>query len=87
MTVRDRYLRRTYGVTESWYNRQLKKQKGVCWFCGRSPKTRRLHVDHNHKTGRVRGLLCYFCNRRVVGRHNLQTATKLYEYMRTFEGE
>jgi Recombination endonuclease VII. len=45
------------------YERLLAEQGGVCAICGNPPKTRRLHVDHDHKTGRVRGLLCYRCNR------------------------
>ena len=39
-------------------------QGGVCAICGRPPKYgMRLHVDHDHKTGLVRGLLCWPCNR------------------------
>lgn len=41
----------------------LKKQAGVCAICGNAPKTKRLGVDHCHKTTRVRGLLCDLCNR------------------------
>jgi hypothetical protein len=35
----------------------------LCAICGAAPKTRRLHIDHDHRTGQVRGLLCYRCNR------------------------
>lgn len=61
-TTRDRYLQRKYGITEADYENLLSVHSGVCWICGRGPKTRRLHVDHDHKTGRVRGLLDWKCN-------------------------
>jgi hypothetical protein len=51
------------GVTDAEYERLLAAQSGDCAICGNPPKTRRLHADHNHKTGRVRGLLCHKCNR------------------------
>lgn len=42
----------------------LAAHDGGCWVCGRKPKPggRRLHVEHDHKTGRVRGLACWKCN-------------------------
>ena len=51
------------GVTDEEYQRMLAAQAGGCAICGNPPKTKRLHVDHNHRTGRVRGLLCFRCNR------------------------
>lgn len=33
-----------------------------CGICGRGPGTRRLHRDHDHRTGEIRGLLCFPCN-------------------------
>lgn len=56
------YRSRT-GITEAEYDRLLAVQGGGCAICGNPPKTRRLHVDHDHKTGAVRGLLCFRCNR------------------------
>lgn len=49
------------------YDAQLRKQGGGCAICGEPPKSRRLHVDHDHLTGDVRGLLCWTCNA-VLGR-------------------
>ena len=60
---RDRQLQRLYGITAKDYDRLLAKQRGGCAIC-RRPCTsgRRLAVDHDHQTGKVRGLLCGKCN-------------------------
>ena len=56
-------LRSKYGRTEAEYNALADAQGGVCAICGRNDRARALHVDHDHTTGRVRGLLCNTCNR------------------------
>ena len=56
-------LKHRYGITINDFDRMLKKQNGVCAICGKPPKNRRLDIDHCHKTGKVRGLLCHRCNR------------------------
>ena len=57
-----------YGITESDYRAIYEAQGGTCFICQRATgKTKRLAVDHNHKTGEVRGLLCGPCNRGVIG--------------------
>lgn len=63
------------GVTIEDYDRLLAAQGGGCAICGNPPKTRRLDVDHDHKTGRVRGLLCFVCNHHLLGKY--ATAAKL----------
>ena len=60
---RDSRLRKTYGISLADYDRMLKAQKGGCAICGRKPKSRALDVDHCHRSGRVRGLLCHKDNR------------------------
>jgi hypothetical protein len=65
--ARDRRLRQKYGLTLAQYDEMLRRQKGVCKICERPPKTLPLHVDHDHPTGRVRGLLCFRCNKLRVG--------------------
>lgn len=69
LAPRDRYLRLAYGLTEAQY-RAMEGMNNGCWICGREPKPgRRLSVDHDHKGyKRVRGLLCYRCNHRLLGR-------------------
>ena len=44
------------------YERMTERIGERCWICGTPPKTRRLHIDHDHKTGKIRGLLCFRCN-------------------------
>lgn len=65
---RSRQLKSLYGITIYDYNKLLQQQGGVCAICGKSEtwkingKAQALSVDHCHKTGRVRGLLCNACN-------------------------
>ena len=60
--TRDRYLQTTYGITLKEYNDILAFQGGGCACCGSKAKTRALHVDHSHRTGLVRGIVCAACN-------------------------
>lgn len=67
---RDQHLRKKYGVSLEWYNKQLEAQGGVCAICGNTEgathqKTglpRSYAVDHCHTGGHVRELLCSKCN-------------------------
>jgi hypothetical protein len=61
----QRYLRK-YGLTPENFELLLNRQGGVCAICGTPPsQKKRLAVDHNHKTGAVRGLLCDSCNHAI----------------------
>ncbi len=59
------------GVSDERYAELLAEQDGHCALCPNTPKTRRLHADHDHLTigadgnVRVRGLLCHRCNRNL----------------------
>lgn len=58
----------TYGITTNQYRAIWEAQGGRCAICQRANGTRkRLAVDHDHKTGEVRGLLCGPCNHDVLG--------------------
>lgn len=61
---RERRYRRDYGITPLQYEEMVAEQSGLCLICGGPPNGRgkRLHVDHCHDTGAVRGLLCGNCN-------------------------
>jgi hypothetical protein len=62
---RIRQYKQNYGITIKEYERMLVEQDHSCYTCGshESNLEKRLHVDHEHSTGRVRGLLCDRCNR------------------------
>jgi 5-methylcytosine-specific restriction endonuclease McrA len=59
----ERSVQRIYGLKPGEYQKMLDAQDGRCAICGNKPVTIRLAVDHDHVTGRVRGLLCRRCNR------------------------
>jgi hypothetical protein len=54
-------LKRKYGITQDQVDILLASQGGVCAIC-LNPPNKQLYVDHDHLTGRVRGLLCHRCN-------------------------
>lgn len=63
LTPRELRLKRVYGLHPGEYEKILAYQNGVCFICEKPPKEgKNLHVDHNHKTGLTRGLLCWICN-------------------------
>ena len=87
---KDAYLRRKYSITYAQYAWMLKAQNGKCALCGRPPKRLALNVDHCHKTLRVRGLLCFLCNKYLIGRWRAEHAALLQRaaaYLRSsFDG-
>ena len=56
-------MKSLFGLTVEQYDYMYRRQNGLCAICsGVNLDGRRLHVDHNHATGKIRGLLCYRCN-------------------------
>jgi hypothetical protein len=49
-----------YGLTKEEYEKMYQTQSGKCYICQKSEE--KLHIDHNHTTGKVRSLLCKECN-------------------------
>jgi hypothetical protein len=83
-------LKAKYGITVEEYQAMFDSQGGVCKLCGQEETTRisrgdgirSLAVDHDHKTGKVRGLLCHQCNV-VLGQYELHKDLfpKFQEYL------
>lgn len=82
----DRHEKRVqavYGLSPGDYEKLYEGQGGTCWICRRATgKVKRLAVDHDHKTGRVRGLLCGVCNQ-LIGhlRDSVETARRIADYL------
>jgi hypothetical protein len=56
---RKSHLKRTYGLTLEDFDAMLAAQGGGCAICGKPNVD---HIDHDHRSGRVRGILCFGCN-------------------------
>ena len=83
---REGHLNRNYGITEQTYLDMLAKQNHVCAVCFRTEtrkKFKLLAVDHDHMTGKIRGLLCHKCNV-VLGLvdDNKETLIALINYLK-----
>ena len=70
--IKNHDLRSNHGIMLEEYNRMLELQNNVCAICGEpetskevNRKVKSLAVDHNHKTGKIRGLLCGKCNKAI----------------------
>lgn len=79
-------VRRVYDLAPGEYDKLLKLQGGRCYICQRKSVSKRLAVDHDHKTRRVRGLLCpgleRGCNHAILGNiTDLAMAKRIVAYL------
>lgn len=84
LTRHASHIRINYGLSLDEYDAMLVRQGGGCAVCGALPDGRRLHIDHDHETGKVRGLLCSGCNTAIGGfREDVATILDGAEYVGT----
>jgi hypothetical protein len=79
--LRDYTFRKLYGISLRDYQAKLASQNGLCAICGNPPGRKSLSVDHDHRTGKVRDLLCTTCNTDVGRIENETFMTKAREYL------
>lgn len=67
----------------------IKKHGNKCAICEKPREAfkKNFALDHNHKTGKIRGLLCYRCNKFILGRQTLETVKKMLEYLLKYDSE
>lgn len=69
--LRKCYLKRKFGITQKQFERMVEQSNGLCYICNRAEtatclgKIKKISIDHDHKTGGVRGLLCQACNQMI----------------------
>lgn len=78
-----RRIAERYGLTKEQYEALYEAQGGVCYICRRATgRRRKLAVDHDHKTGYVRGLLCSPCNNILAHlRDDVDSARRVTAYL------
>lgn len=89
---RNAILKNKYNINIEIYNEMLKNQGYKCCICGGREEKKsssggicNLHIDHDHKTGKVRGLLCHKCNAGIgMFRENIETMEKAIKYLKSF---
>ena len=83
-------LKRLYGITLNEHTQMYEEQNGVCAVCEKSGdgKWKKLCVDHDHKTGKVRQLLCRNCNM-ILGQvdDNINHMEKLTAYLKKHKND
>jgi hypothetical protein len=83
-STREYRLRRRYGIGQAEVDQMLADQGGVCAACGKPDPG---HVDHDHKTGVVRGMLCFNCNQALGNvRDSRRVLEQLSEYLLSASG-
>ncbi len=92
---RTSHLKR-YGLSEDDINQMIERQNGRCAICGEIPIPKvkasakkkvnhLLYVDHNHKTGITRGLLCRQCNAKLAPLENQEFILKARDYLKSYD--
>ena len=81
----NRYIAQTYKVTKEQYDALLASQGGFCAICGGPPDRLFYCIDHSHKTGKIRGLLCHKCNSGIgMFQECLANIKKAVEYIERY---
>ena len=76
-------LNRHYNLSLEDYNRMYEEQNGKCYLCEKNIAGKEIKVDHNHKTGKVRKLLCHNCNTSLgLLKEDIKLFEKCINYLR-----
>lgn len=81
--MRKRRIYKAYGLSFDEYLNLIQSQNNTCKICKAAFKrTKDIHVDHNHNTGKIRGILCSNCNRCLgLLKDNITVLQNAIEYL------
>jgi hypothetical protein len=86
LKLRNNHLKKGFNLTHEDYEEMLKKQNGVCLICKRhrvASNKGHMTIDHCHATGKIRGILCSWCNRGLgVFEDNVQFLKNAIKYLK-----
>ena len=86
---KDQSLQRHYGIGLEEYNKLFEEQNGGCAICGTETpggKWKNFHIDHDHETKKVRGLLCSQCNTALgLIKEDIHTLKSMIQYLESHE--
>lgn len=88
MYHRKSHLKTAYGLTYEAYSKMWQEQEARCKICGIGQENLKLtlSVDHDHKTGKVRGLLCRSCNGMLgLAKDNVEILNNAIKYLLEIE--
>jgi hypothetical protein len=88
--IKNGWLKSHYNITLEDYNKLLKMQNNCCAICSlnQSENKKAFAVDHNHKTGKVRGLLCSLCNQGIgFLKDDIKILKRAMKYLKFYDGD
>ncbi len=87
LKYRKKFIEKSFGIDYSVYEQLQEEQNNLCAICNKPQISTRLNylcVDHNHVTGKVRGLLCSSCNRGIgLLNDDINILERAVEYLKT----
>lgn len=82
MPPKESYLLDNFNLTAEMWQRIYDYQKGLCGVCHEPLENRIANTDHEHKTGLVRGIACFNCNRSIREYFTIDFVTKILDYLK-----
>lgn len=82
MPPKEQYLLDNFLLRAADWQTIYDHQEGLCGVCGQPLDNRIANTDHEHKSGLVRGILCFNCNRSIREYFTIDFVTKILEYLK-----